>query len=264
MIVELTIKYAIKMFNFIGVKFERNIELEKVKDFIDLLRPVTTEFELIRIGGDNDGGYLIPNDIEGISALFSPGVAQTASFELELANRGIESYLADFSVNHAPVEHANIHFEKIYLGSKTNVEYTTIEDWVMNKDLPLAEDLILQMDIEGSEYETILSAPSELLSRFRIMVIEFHFLDKATTYFGNRMITETFYKLKKCHEIVHIHTNNCCEPVKVKGLIIHPCIEVTFFRRDRFQKSSPTLYFPHSLDQPNIKGKRQQDFTANW
>ena len=30
------------------------------------------------------------------------------------------------------------------------------------------------MDIEGGEYETILTTPAEILNRFRIMIIEIH------------------------------------------------------------------------------------------
>ena len=38
-------------------------------------------------------------------------------------------------------------------------------------------DLLLQMDIDGDEYETLLSMPILLQKRFRIIVVEFHYLD---------------------------------------------------------------------------------------
>ena len=56
--------------------------MNELKELIKALRPVKTKFDLIRIGGANDGGYLIPDDLEGIAACFSPGVADTASFEV--------------------------------------------------------------------------------------------------------------------------------------------------------------------------------------
>ena len=34
------------------------------------------------------------------------------------------------------------------------------------------------MDIEGFEYEVISSTPSEYLKLFKIMIIEFHFIEK--------------------------------------------------------------------------------------
>lgn len=45
--------------------------------FISKVRPVDCGIELIRIGGEADGGYLIPNDLEGIEYCFSPGSAQS-------------------------------------------------------------------------------------------------------------------------------------------------------------------------------------------
>ena len=47
---------------------------EEVLSFIKKLRPVTTEYPLIRIGGSSDGGYMLPNNLTGIDALYSPGV----------------------------------------------------------------------------------------------------------------------------------------------------------------------------------------------
>ena len=263
MIKALMSNWLIRIFGHFGIRVEKYVEKRKVLDFLEQLRPVTTEVELIRVGGNDDGGYLVPNDLDGIIALFSPGVAQTATFELEIANRGIRSYLADYSVDQSPSEHKYIQFDKKFVGSRNDEQFMTLAEWVHSKNLPVAGDLLLQMDIEGSEYETILSTTQDLLSRFRILVVEFHYLDKVSTYFGNKIIIETFSKLQSQFEIVHIHPNNCCDPVAIHGLQIHPCIEVTFLRRDRFQDSSPTSTFPHLLDRPNIKGKPDHRLILN-
>ncbi|MFP6267433.1 hypothetical protein ACLGDK_04475 [Helicobacter pylori] len=54
---------------------------EKVEGLIKSLHPIKTEHELVRWGAKHDGGYLIPNDFEGIEALFSPGVGGESAFE---------------------------------------------------------------------------------------------------------------------------------------------------------------------------------------
>ncbi len=54
---------------------------EKVEGFIKSLHPIKTEHELVRWGAKHDGGYLIPNDFEGIRELFSPGVGGESAFE---------------------------------------------------------------------------------------------------------------------------------------------------------------------------------------
>jgi hypothetical protein len=62
------------------------------------LRPFDVGYELIRVGDFGDGGYLVPDDLSGIRACFSPGVSKQASFELDMAKRGIPSFMADASV----------------------------------------------------------------------------------------------------------------------------------------------------------------------
>ncbi|GAA8289078.1 hypothetical protein HpNP124_10800 [Helicobacter pylori] len=54
---------------------------DKIQNFIKSLHPIKTEHELVRWGAKHDGGYLIPNDFEGIKALFSPGVGGESAFE---------------------------------------------------------------------------------------------------------------------------------------------------------------------------------------
>lgn len=40
---------------------------------------------MIRIGEVHDSSYIIPDDLEGITACFSPGVGPSSSFELDVA-----------------------------------------------------------------------------------------------------------------------------------------------------------------------------------
>jgi hypothetical protein len=60
---------------------------EELLEIIQKLQPVETGHELIRIGCLNDGGYLIPNDLDGISVCISPGTAGEFSFERHLADK---------------------------------------------------------------------------------------------------------------------------------------------------------------------------------
>lgn len=54
----------------------------------------------------------------------------------------------------------------------------TLEDWVRTAE-PAREgdgDLMLQMDIEGAEYRNLMATSSSCLKRFRIIILEIHFL----------------------------------------------------------------------------------------
>ena len=58
----------------------------EVLGLIKSLRPMDCGKKLIRIGGNEDGGYLVPDDLEGIEYCFSPGVSTTVDFETHLAD----------------------------------------------------------------------------------------------------------------------------------------------------------------------------------
>jgi hypothetical protein len=111
------------------------------------------------------------------------------------------------------------------------------------------------MDIEGAEYRVIAVASETTLSRFRIMVIEFHGLRRLRSPARFRRISSVFRKLLKNHRVVHIHPNNCCKPVKLGALEIPDVLEFTFYRSDRDVFDYRPLQFPHPLDATNVPDK---------
>lgn len=223
---------------------------ERLNWFFSSIKPYATNHGLVRIGGAGDGGYLVPNDLEGVVACFSPGVARTADFELDMVGRGIRCFLADYSVSGPPVSNPDFTFVKKYLGKLNNERYMTLDKWVADSGVGGA-DLLLQMDIEGAEYEVILSTPVERLRQFRIIVIEFHRLHNLLDPQAYELIASTFARLLTDFEIVHIHPNNIEQPFEYKSLSICPIIEFTFIRRDRVMTKSPAQTFPHPLDRKN-------------
>lgn len=222
-----------------------------VLDLLSLLKPIKTNHELIRIGGDGDGGYLIPNDLVGIDSCFSPGVSNVADFENDLTKKGIKCFLADFSVDAPPIKNKLFDFEKKYIGIKNNEVFMTLENWVELKASNKI-DFILQMDIEGSEYPVILNTEELFFSKFRIILIEFHGLGQIFTKKGYEFIRSVFSKLLKNFDIVHIHPNNCCGTARHKDIVIPRVMEFTFLRKDRITHRSPAKIFPHPLDRKNV------------
>jgi Methyltransferase FkbM domain len=222
-----------------------------VRDLIRKLRPQDCGKDLIRIGGKKDGGYLIPDDLEGIEYCFSPGVSNVSDFENDLADRHIKSFLADYSVDSPPITRPEFTFDKIWLGSSDRGQHMTLASWKDKYLNGYSGDLILQMDIEGSEYEVILNTPDRLLHQFRIMVIEFHFLDRLFDPFAFRFLSSSFQKILEFFHVAHIHPNNA-DGVFRKGQIEIPRIlEFTFINKDRVSSTRPQAAFPHKLDADN-------------
>jgi hypothetical protein len=236
---------------------------ESLEDFFELICPFTTDKKLIRIGGSNDGGYLVPDDFVGISTCFSPGVAESASFELDLATRGIKCFLADYSVDAPPIEHPLFNFRKTFIGPVNCENYITLESWIESSELPQG-DLMLQMDIEGSEYQVILSTDQATLGRFRIIVIEFHNLHNLRDEGWFELIKLTFKKLLVQFDLVHIHPNNCEKPKFVAQYLVPPVVEFTFIRKDRIKYREPTLRFPNELDEPNVPHLSDVNLEKFW
>lgn len=236
----------------VGIHVSRTTPLDSIQNFFQFIRPFRTEHTLIRIGKAADGGYLVPNDLEGVDRCFSPGVSTSSDFEVDLAIRGINCYMADYSVEQPPIQHPLFQFEKKFLGSENNEKFLTLENWV-NKYGSNSNDMILQMDIEGAEYEVIFNTPADIFKRFRIVVIEFHDLEQMLNKAGCILIDQCFRKLLKDFEIVHLHPNNI---MKGKRAIYHQfeipsVIEATFLRKDRILSSVQETDFPHPLDIPN-------------
>jgi hypothetical protein len=241
----------------------KTTDVTLVRNFISSLKPITTNHNLVRIGGEGDGGYLVPDDLNNINCCFSPGVCEVANFELEFANRGIKCFLADYSVEAPPVQNKLFDFEKKYLGQVEDSIYMTLENWVNRKAINQS-DFILQMDIEGAEYEVIYDTSSETLRKFRILVIEFHRLEAIIVKHGFELIKLTFRKLLKDFEIVHIHPNNGGKTIFYKNIEIPQTMEFTFLRKDRISISQPTRAFPHKLDRPNASSKEDYPLPRCW
>jgi hypothetical protein len=247
----------------LGYYATRRTELSNVLGLIRELRPQECGKDLIRIGGTGDGGYLIPDDLEGIEYCFSPGVNTVSNFENHLADLGIKSFLADYSVDRPPISRPEFTFDKKFLGSSDRGCYFTLASWKDKYIKDYSGDLILQMDIEGCEYEVILNIPDSLLNQFRIMVIEFHYLDRLfdpVTFF---LLSASFRKILQSFHVVHIHPNNIGGSVKVGDIEVPRVLEFTFLNKRREASTKQQLVFPHKLDVENT-GKDTLHLPRCW
>ncbi len=232
-------------------------EKKKVANLIESLYPFQIQNDLIRLGPKGDGGYLIPDDLEGIEACFSPGVDKVSEFELDCLKHGMKIFLADKSVEkpNFDLPQDKYDFLKLFVGCTNNNSFITMDDWVNSKCHSKESDLLLQMDIEGGEYNTFINMSDSLMNRFRIMVIEFHLLnDLWNPHFFNLAQT-VFNKILQTHICVHIHPNNCCGNDFRFGQEIPRVAEFTFIRKDRVKTKSYAYSFPHKLDYNNTKNE---------
>ncbi len=236
----------------------------EVRSLIKALHPMSTNIPLIRLGPKEDGGYLVPDDLEGVTCCFSPGVYEVSGFEKDCAQRGMDIHMADASVNKPAEDDERFHFRKSYIGSYEHDKFITMEQWVMDAGDKSDDDWILQIDIEGWEYEVLLNMHADLINKFRIIVIEMHSLDQLFESRFFSIANSAFRKLLANHTCVHIHPNNNGHVQTCHGLSIPSLMEFTFIRNDRIEFSNPTSIFPHTLDADNMIGEKSIILPRCW
>lgn len=228
-------------------------------DILSLLKKLfplqCTDLKLIRLGPEGDGGYLIPDDLNGISACFSPGVSYISGFETDCAELGMKVFMADKSVTRPAGDHPLFHFTKKFVGVTSNDDFMTLDDWVASAPIQRHDELLLQIDIEGYEYEVFLAASDSLMQRQRIIVAEFHQLDQLWNRPFFNLASRAFDKILQTHACVHIHPNNCCGSLRKSGIEIPRVMEFTFLRRDRIKSYSNQSKFPNPLDGDNTSNQ---------
>jgi hypothetical protein len=234
-----------------GYQLVKETSREELLRLLESQLPLDVGFDLVRVGGKNDGGYLLPDDLLGITKCISPGCDKNASFENDLLTKfGIPSVIIDKDIaKPSDLDRAHEYIEK-WVGVEETCEMITL-DKVMA--LHPDGDLILQMDIEGAEYEVLLNLSKEDLTRFRIILVEFHSLSQLKNpIFFEYVAKSLFNKLSNTHVLVHAHPNNCLQSWEHQGLIYPEVIEYSYLRKDRAIGSFTLAQTPHVLDAPNV------------
>ena len=241
--------------NIIFSKLKMNIVICNVKKksldtLIKKLFIYNTGHDLIRLGSKKDGGYLVPNLLNKIKYCFSPGVGPSTSFEKELKKYNITSFLADSTVEDPSNKSIKYDFIKKNLNTFNDNKNITLKKWITSK-LKIKKDykLILQMDIEGSEIAVLNHTSSNVLKKFKILVIEFHYFQSLSLERGCKTYDKVFSKILKDFVICHIHPNNCCGLSEIYQYKIPNIMEFTFINKELIKYKKPIPHkLPHKFD----------------
>lgn len=214
----------------------------KVQDFINLLKeqtPVGVEF--VRYGNPNDGGYVVIDDFKKDDYVITLGVLDDLSFEEDIQEfvEGFDLYDDKSSYNTLDRSKSRNFVERIGI----NEEETNLEK-VVSRIERRNRDLILKMDIEGSEWKVLQNMPEGFLSQFRQVIIEFHPMD------DEWYDLDVFREINKTHQVVIAHANNCAWFRNVDGTGIARVFEIVYARRSDY-KFSDEANPARSLLSPN-------------
>ena len=235
--------------------------------FHKILKP-KYNYDLIRIGRDNDGGYLVEKkSFENTECLISLGINDDWSFEEDFLKKNIiikcfddeldEKFLLKKIINHFIFFFSNSnnfsllkncisnYFSFLRIKKKIQFNKKKISYNDLNKILSQeTNNIFLKIDIEGHEYRIL---DDLLLNQKKIigLVIEFHdcdlHLEKIIKFLNSFNLT-----------LVHIHGNNASIRDLNGDIVV---LELTFSKNPI--QVSDICVLPNKLDMPNFHNKSE-------
>lgn len=245
------LKFTQAILSRFGMTLTWATDRDRLVGLLGALWPIDAGVPLIRFGDQADGSYLMPDDLDDLDACLSPGVGNSCDFELACAARGMRVFMVDGGLTTPPSNDPRLSFRQAWLTAHKTDGGISIREWIELEELASTSELILQMDIEGAEWELISVWDEIDFGRFRVIVIEFHQFHYLTQQNFFDLVSPSLYRLLDSHAVVHLHPNNCCGEIDHRGLRIPRVLEVTLLRRDRVRGSSPVDYVVHPLDRDN-------------
>lgn len=172
------------------------------------LQPVALEnCTFKRFGSANDGGYLMcENLIEPLDAGYSYGVGTNDDWGCEVSRRyhvSVHEYDC-FDPARPTCNGGTFVFHDECVGDRSGYKKSRFFDTLENqirKNGDTGRRLIIKMDIEGAEWDTLLAAPDELLASISQITMEMH-------GYNDLKILEVIRKLKRNFYLVNLHFNN--------------------------------------------------------
>jgi Methyltransferase FkbM domain len=172
------------------------------------LQPVALKnCTLKRFGSANDGGYVMcENLIEPLDAAYSYGVGPNDDWGCEVSRRyDVPVHQYDcFDPARPTCDGGSFVFHNECVGDRTGYRGSHFFDTLANqirKNGDIGRRVIIKMDIEGAEWDTLLAAPDELLASTPQIAMEMHGFD-------DPKIVEVLRKLKRHFYLVNLHFNN--------------------------------------------------------
>ncbi len=235
------ISKVVMKLNSVAVEiFFSNLSRQRIDELRNLMPlSIGKKLKLKRYGSNSDGGYLLHDDILRTDICISLGVGNDFSFDFDLSNECEKVLMFDHTINEPLITKSNIKFERIGISDVKSKDFTTIDEIL--KQLPDKNDLILKIDIEGSEWKVLSDLSQTSLLRFRQIIAEFHNLHRIADDKLFSDMRSALEKLNKSHDLINIHANNWSAFQIIEGIPVPDVIEVLYLRRDSISSENSVI-----------------------
>ncbi len=172
---------------------------------VHLFKPYSIDSAKIRLGPDEDGGYVISDiSLKASVALFTYGVGHDIRYEEAYRNKyDKQVYLYDHTIGRPTGWNLgnNLHFFNEGLGIQENCD-----DFINHyNQLGIKGDVLLKVDVEGAEYDYFEKVDLGKLSEITTgILLELHWL---TDYRYQKRTEEILTNLYQYFTLTHIHGN---------------------------------------------------------
>jgi hypothetical protein len=219
------------------------------------LRPVALEnCQLERFGERHDGGYLMCGNLLGDArAAYSYGISGYDGWGCHMAARlSATTHQYDcFDQRQPACEEGKTVFHPRCVAARERVDedgriFESIQKQIADNG-DAGKRLIMKMDVEGAEWESLLHTPDAVLGEIDQLAIELHGID-------DPMFLEVVRKLKRTFEVAHVHANNYT--CNVMAAPFPGWVYEVLFVNKRLARvaaaGAPPPALPHPLDAPNV------------
>jgi hypothetical protein len=176
--------------------------------FFSMMRPVRlTNCTLERFGSERDGGYLMCSNLLGQSQVgYSYGIAGDDNWGCDVSKRykiTVHEYDC-FDPRRPSCPGGSLNFHEECVGPSAARDGSRVFDSVMNQIVHNGDadkHIIMKMDVEGAELDSLLAVPDEQLDRIEQLAIELHKTDTPKSIQLQEKLEKTFY-------VAYVHANN--------------------------------------------------------
>ena len=192
----------------------------------------------VMIGTKGDGAYVMLDDFENIKIAYSIGIDGKIQFDKALADKGIDVYMYDHTINKLPYENDKFHWKKIGIGgnSQRTSNIQTLEEMIKENGHISEKNMIFKIDVEYAEWDVMNEISENILNQFKYIIIEYHFFKD-----NLKLFYDVIKKIYKTHQ--PFYTNCCMGVAKVGNNRLWDCLEVSYIKREGnvFEKDK-TIY----------------------
>lgn len=209
------------------------------------------DYNLVRIGGNTDGGYVMLDEFKSNYVAYSFGIGRDVSWDMKVADYGLKVHCYDHTIDRLPLDDERLQFHQIGIGAcdYPKKRIMSINSILKQNGDEKRDNMILKIDVEGAEWDFIDSIDSCILEKFRQITMELHGLCEVL---DSEKKIRVLKKIRKTHYPVWIHANNNMQIEFGNKTECPYLLEITYARKEAYLFEDIHYNCPIEIDRPNM------------